>query len=242
MISVIIPTRGLKRKKNLRSFHKKVTSLPDLIKSLKINLKMKYEVIVVINDNADEVKSFLQENKIEKYCINSLNVGVSRAWNIGRELAEGDYLFYLNDDVTIGEDSVEKLVEYLQVNKDTGMIGPKGAKWQNGKHHKFVGELSIEEADAISGFSFMTPSHIFDKVGGFDINYTPAGYEEIDYAFKVRSKGFKCIVMPSLNIYTEPAHGISAQNTTIKYLTSSINTLDLNERNKKYFMKKWIST
>ncbi len=240
MISIIVPTRNLFRKKNLKAFYKSMTSLPDLVSSIRKNVSCPCEIVVVVNGQADqELIDFVKREKIDKWVINNLNVGVSRAWNIGRQMAEGDHLLFVNDDVTLGKNSVETLSEYLTQHPDVGVVGPKGAMWKNGEHERFAGMTQIEEADAIAGFCFMTTAQAFDSVGGIDIAYTPAGMEEIDYCFMLKKAGLKRVVIPNLDIVTEPAHGISAQNTTIEYLTSKVSTTDLHARNKKYFCKKW---
>ena len=103
MISIIIPTRELNRSKNLKYLHKKLTSISDLLYSLANVKDCEFEVIVVINGVSDhKLIKYIQNNKtISKYAFLSTNSGVSRAWNIGRNLAEGEQLLFLNDDVVV---------------------------------------------------------------------------------------------------------------------------------------------
>jgi GT2 family glycosyltransferase len=176
---------------------------------------------------------------INKYSILNQNSGVSRAWNIGRMLAEGEVLAFINDDVIVGVNALEKMYEYLNNNDNIAEVGPKGGLWHKEQSGDRRGLEKVEEADEISGFCFMTKASVFDEVGGIDVNYTPAGFEEIDYSFKVRKAGYKCVVIPNLDIQTEPNHGISARNTDIKYFNNTINTKNLHEKNKKYFLSKW---
>jgi GT2 family glycosyltransferase len=240
-VSIIVPTRQLKREKNFKFFYKPVTSLVDLLPSIRNNVKIEHEVIVVCNGVNDKnlVDYVSKSNLIDKYCVLNKNSGVSRAWNIGRMMAEGEALVFVNDDVTIGVNAIESLYQYMMHNDNIGEIGPKGALWNNAEHKCFVGDKYPEQADAVAGFCFMTKATVFDEVGGIDINYTPAGFEEIDYSFKVRKAGYKCMVLPNLEIKTEPNHGISAQNTDIKYFDNTINTKILHEKNKTYFLSKW---
>jgi GT2 family glycosyltransferase len=239
-VSFIIPSMVLKRKKNIKHLLKSLSSLPDVVKDIQENVSLEYEIIVICNGREDKkLIKYLEDKNVDKFCIIDKNAGVSRAWNIGRNLAEGKYLCFVNDDVRIGKNSIESIVEKFLEDKKIGIIGPKGAKWENGAHVSFVGESIPEEADAIAGFCFITPEEIFAEVGGFDINYTPAGFEEIDYCFAVKKAGYKNIVIPNLSITTEPCHGISARNTTICYFNNKITTKDLHERNKSYFSKKW---
>jgi GT2 family glycosyltransferase len=239
-VSFIIPARSLKREKNLKYFYLNISSLPELVASIRENVQISYEIIVIANGDQDvDLIKFIKENKINKYAICNLNTGVARAWNIGRQLSEGRILVYLNDDVTVGKNNVIPLVEKISSNDKVGVVGPKGAIWKNNKHEAFVGESEIAKADAIAGYAFAVKTEIFDHVGGFDVAYTPAGYEEIDFCFKCNQAGFANYVIPGLDFKTEPRHGISAKSEDIKYFNNIISTVELNERNRNLFIRKW---
>ena len=231
---------SMKRKKNPKHFFRKVTSLPDLLNDLDNNVETEIEIIIVVNGTKDKkLLDFVQTRKNDKVIINSHNVGVARAWNMGRHMAEGDYLLYLNDDVQVHPGSIEKMLEVYKEEPNAGNVGPQGSRWENFAHAEFMGTEKREVSTVVSGFAFMVRTETYDKIGGFDDFYTPAGFEEIDFCYQINKLGLHCIVDPDINITTEPRHGISALNTNIKYLNSEINTKDLNERNKSYFESKW---
>jgi GT2 family glycosyltransferase len=236
MISIIIPTREFKRSKNLKYLHKKLTSISDLINSLETAKDSKFEVIVVINGISDQkLIDYVKNHKfITKYAVLSSNSGVSRAWNIGRNLAEGELLLFLNDDVVVKEDSIKLLSS--SINDQIVMVGPKGSVWENGKHSYYT---ENDDVNVISGFAFMIKSNIFDLIGGIDINFTPAGYEEVDLSFKVIKFGYQLKIVSEASFITNPVHGISAKNTQINYFNNSINTKVLHDKNTNYFKLKW---
>ncbi len=240
-ISIIVPSRQLKRDKNLKHFYRPVTSLPDLIASARQNVSIDHEMVVVVNGETDKkLLDYIHIEKVEKFCINNLNVGVSRAWNMGRQLAEGEYLLFVNDDVTIGKGAVERMMKCLEDEPTVGMVGPHGANWKGAQFTlKFEDGKTEVYSDVILGFCFMVRAKDFDQVGGIDLNYTPAGMEEIDFCYSLRKHGFKMKVLANLDVVTEPRHGISALNTTVNYFNSSVNTEALHERNKAYFKNKW---
>lgn len=241
MVSIIIPTRSFKRTKNPRYFYKKLYSINDLLISIKNNIKIKYEIIVIVNGIEDKILLDYVKNSplINKYAILNKNSGVSRAWNMGRQLSENNLLLFCNDDVFIENKSVEELCNQLTKNKKLAVCGPKGSYWENGKHKSHIDSNSKISPNVISGFCFMIKSKILDEIGGFDINFTPAGYEEVDMCFRVLKKGYEIKILHEILIKTEPAHGISARDTTIKYFDNEINTKDLHKRNTEYFFKKW---
>jgi GT2 family glycosyltransferase len=102
-----------------------------------------------------------------------------------------------------------------------------------------VGLEIPENSDVISGFLFLVRTNAYFQVGGFDVAYSPAGCEEVDFSFALRKHGWKCKVIPHLDITHNQYHGVSARRTEIKYLNSKIDTLVLHERNTKYFLNKW---
>lgn len=239
-VSIIIPVLHLKRPKNPRHFFTKRYTIKDVLADIALNVQLDIEVIVITNGSDIALETFVRNHKIiDKYCINSTNVGVSRSWNIGAQFAEGDALCFVNDDVFIGKGALELLYEYLCSDDKIGIVGPKGAIWNGARHVRYVGEKIIEPADAISGFLFMVKTDKFHKLGGFDTAYTPAGFEEIDLCYKAKSDGLECMVIPGLDIKHYHQHGVSAHNATIHYMSHVNSAQKIHKRNLSYFIKKW---
>lgn len=240
MISIIIPVQKLKKSINPRFFYKKVFGFEETLNSIISNLKLDFEIIVIINDGESALLEFVQANPfITRYCIISDNVGVSRAWNIGAQMAVGDLLCFCNDDVEFASNSFEDLITVLQMDNKIGQIGPEGGRWHLNLSGQRLGLKKVEVVDEVSGFFFIIPRNIYIKAGGFDVNYTPAGCEEIDMSFKIRSMGYKCVVVPNTGIVHHGFHGVSSKKTDIKYLSTQISSVDLDKRNKDYFVDKW---
>ena len=238
-LSIIIPVLHWKRPLNKTRFFMPRQTIKETLADIKNNVKLSYEVIVVCNGQEKELQDYVSSSQnITKYCINSVNVGVARSWNMGAQLADGNILCYLNDDVSVGVGALEKLVEYLN-DPLIGEVGPDGSYWKNCQHHSFVESQISVEADVISGFCFLVRSKTFHDLGGFDIEFTPAGCEEIDFSYRVRQAGMKCVVDPAVNIKHFHHHGVSAQKVDINYLGKTIDTESLHKKNSEYFQKKW---
>jgi GT2 family glycosyltransferase len=240
-LSFIIPVLHLKRPVNTKRFFMPRYTLPDVLRDLHENVTLPHEVIIVCNGQDKELVEFISKHPhIDKYCLNSVNVGVARSWNMGTEMAEGEALCFVNDDVEIGKGGVEGLFDVLTRTGDVGQVGPMGALWNGAEHLRYVGEAEIEEADAISGFLFMLREKAFRQVGGFDPAYSPAGFEEIDMSFALRKHGWKCLVVPGLDIKHHHHHGVSSYRSRVTYLGKEIDTEALHQRNKAYFTNKWV--
>jgi GT2 family glycosyltransferase len=241
-VSIIIPVLHLKRPLNKKRFFMPRYTIREVLRDIQDNVQISYEVIVICNGHDPELLDLVKTHPgIHKYCINNLNAGVARSWNMGAQLAEGDALLFLNDDVSVGPGGIEKLYEVLYSAPNVGEVGPHGALWKGAEHDRFVGEHVIEEADAISGYCFAIKADLFRCLGGFDIAYSPAGFEEIDMSYAIRAAGKHCLVVPDLPIHHHHHHGVSAYRSDIRYFSHSIDSQKLHERNKEYFTKKWLS-
>ena len=239
-LSIIIPVLHLKRPVNTKRFFMPRYTIVEVLRDLQTNCKTTFEIIVICNGEDGELQEFIRSSKaIDKYCLNSVNAGVARSWNQGAQLAEGKALCFLNDDVAVGPGSLEALYEVLCSDEKIAQVGPCGAVWKGSQHDHFVGTEKTEDADAIAGFCFLLKAQIFKQVGGFDVSYSPAGFEEIDMSFTLRKAGYRCVVVPKLEINHFHHHGVSAYRTEIKYLSTSIDTETLHKRNKEYFCQKW---
>jgi len=240
LVSFIIPVLHLQRPRNKKKFFMPRSTLVELIDDIQKNVSVPYEIIIICNSRDSQLVDFVTGlTGSVKFCLNSTNVGVARSWNMGADMAEGSFLCFVNDDVRIGKDSVEKLLEYLVKNPDVGQVGPKGSVWVDCQHSHFVGIERPEEGSAISGFMFMAREDVYRKVGGFDNAYSPAGYEEIDFGFAITNLGMKNVVIPNLDIHHNEHHGVSSFSSVIHYLGKSISTEELHERNGRIFRKKW---
>jgi hypothetical protein len=84
------------------------------------------EVICIFNSH--EVYSELSSHaRIDKFCFNNLNAGVSRSWNLGINLAEGRAVFIMNADLHVLPTAIAKLEYYLFKLDNAVMVGPQGS-------------------------------------------------------------------------------------------------------------------
>lgn len=84
------------------------------------------EVIVVDNASSDGTPQMVRD----RYPWVSLmagteNLGYSRGVNLGIREAKGSYFLILNPDTVVREDSIEKLLEFMELTPGSGVVGPK---------------------------------------------------------------------------------------------------------------------
>ena len=238
-ISIIIPVLHWKRPLNKKRFFMPRQTIVETLTDIERNVKIEYEVIVICNGQDQELIEFIKSSPIvNKYCLNNVNVGVARSWNMGAQMAEGEFLCYLNDDVSVGSDALERLIKHFE-DPEIGEVGPEGSYWKKCAHHSFYEGKLPAITDVISGFCFIVRAKIFHSLGGFDVNFSPAGCEEVDFSYRIRQSGLKCLVDPIVSIKHFHHHGVSAQKVVIKFFGNLIDTEELHKRNSAYFRSKW---
>lgn len=158
---------------------------------------------------------------------------------MGADLALGEYLCFVNDDVEIGPGAVEAMRDALEADETVGEVGPAGGKWFRQESGRRVGLERVEEADEISGWLFMVKRRVFEEVGGLDNAYTPALCEEIDLSFAIRNAGYRCLVLPGLNAWHHHISGASSSRRPICALDMECGREELTRRNRTYFEAKW---
>lgn len=88
-----------------------------------------FEIIVVDNASHDpDSRAFLEHAHAQKRITlikSARNLGFGGGNNLGAEVAQGEYLLFHNPDVTVKEDSLQKMTDYLEKHRDIGIIAPK---------------------------------------------------------------------------------------------------------------------
>ncbi|KQC47974.1 glycosyl transferase family 2 [Geobacillus sp. Sah69] len=93
---------------------------------LKSKTKYSYEIIVVDNHSSDDSVHIIKGEFQNVVVIeNKQNVGFSKANNQAIKLSKGRYILLLNSDTIVREDTIEKMIEFMDKNKKVGASGCK---------------------------------------------------------------------------------------------------------------------
>ena len=175
-----------------------------------------FEVIVVDDcspDNSAEILSHVNGIRLLR---NEQNQGFIRSCNAGATAAQGEYLYFLNNDTEVTPGWMDELVRTFEEFPGTGFAGSKlvypdgrlqeagGIIWQDASAWNFGRYQDpllpiynyAREVDYCSGASIMVPKVLFDELGGFDEHYLPAYCEDADLALKIRDMGYRVIYQP----------------------------------------------
>jgi len=178
-----------------------------------------YPILVVENSSDENFKKEL-ENSYEKLeCIlNYENLGYAKANNIGLEKAKTKYVFLLNPDAILKEDTVQSMITASEDIKDFALLAPI---IQNGPNPNFgffykdtTGNLKKDlennrytKVDYIKGFAMFFNMEEFRTIGFFDENIF-IYLEEIDLCkrLKANQKNIYVISNAAITHYGGKSH------------------------------------
>lgn len=187
------------------------------------------EIIVVDDGSTDgtseRLRTLANSNRRLKVLRNETNCGFIVTCNKGASAATGEVLVFLNNDTLPQPGWLVPLLRLLRDRKDTGAVGGKlmfpsgrlqeagdvifrdgsGANFGRGDYDADDPLYSYaREVDYCSGALLTTPRALFRELGGFDDRFSPGYYEETDYCFRVRQKGYRVYYQPdSVVIHVE---------------------------------------
>ena len=179
-----------------------------------------FEVIVIDDHSPDDSLKTLRRIKNLRLVENKENLGFLRSCNAGARNANGEYLFFLNNDTQVTPGWLDELLATFTIFPNCGLVGSKliypdgllqeagGIIWQDGSSWNFGNRQDPDlpsfnyarEVDYVSGASIMVPKNLFDALGGFDLDYSPAYCEDSDLALKIRDRGLRVIYQPASEV------------------------------------------
>jgi GT2 family glycosyltransferase len=186
------------------------------------NVSFKYEVIVVDNASVSNPRAeILSKFPQVKVILSSENLGFAGGNNLGIQSAEGEFLFFINNDTIVSDGLVELMLKRFREIDNLGMLSPK-IKFYKTNIIQYAGfsPLNIfsrnfaygnQEKDGEDfqnfiptysghGAAMMVPRRVIEKVGQMPEMYF-LYYEELDWSQQILRAGFKVMVEQKAEIY-----------------------------------------
>ena len=156
--------------------------------------------------------------------LNRRNVGCCTARNQGIEGSTGERIVFVDNDVALRSRGwLGRLGDCLERDPRIGIAGPKlvypfapfriqfagGEVSPNGRV-KFRGRgedkddpvyNAPRDVQCFISACFMTRRTIVRELGGFDEIFNPVEYEDIDFSYRVRSRGYRIVYVPAVEMY-----------------------------------------
>lgn len=146
-----------------------------------------FEVVIINNSSTDGTKDFLDslEFKWLKVVHNKKNYGFGHANNQGAEIATGDAVLFLNNDVVFNHNGwLKNLLATLQQNKNA-IVGAQLVR---------VNDYTIVRGRThwyINGWCMLMMREIYDAVGGFDTGFGLGWFEDVWFSIRAQQLGYK---------------------------------------------------
>ncbi len=195
------------------------------------------EIIVVDDASTDETPAVLDRwaasSALVRRLRNAENLGFLRSCNRAAEAASGEVLVFLNNDTLPQPGWLPPLLRLLRDQPGAGAVGgklvyPDGTLQEAGgvifsdasgcNFGKYDADVNaplysyVREVDFCSGALLAIPRTLFLELGGFDLRFSPAYYEDVDLCFRLRESGYRVYYQPeSVVIHYE---GVSSGTDT----------------------------
>lgn len=195
-----------------------------MIASVQSYLSVPHEIIVVDNGSERNESLLLQEQyPFIKTIRSEKNLGFAGGNNLGYSISSGFYLFFLNNDTVLKDNSFHYLIKAMQTNLEIGGVSPKILFNDACGHIQFAGytplskitlrnrTIGLDEPDNgqydtlsrtpyLHGAAMLVKREVIEKVGLMPECYF-LYYEELDWSTQIRKAGYELVYEPQARIY-----------------------------------------
>lgn len=220
----------------------------DCLKSLKNQIYKNFEVILV--DNGSKYEIFLElrkeltqfKNELKIFLIRSkINLFFTGGNNKAIKLAKGDYICLLNNDTTLSPNFIKAMVDFFELNTNTGMISPKIKVYSNKKYIWYAGaELNFRTANIVNirgywecdeydqkylkitttaysaGTALFLKRDLIKKIGLLDDIFFMY-FEETDWNLRAKKEGYKNYYVPTSIVYHKVSRSSNNKQFSLKH-------------------------
>ena len=196
----------------------------ELIQSLKYHCKgFRFEIIVVDNGSKSDEYIGLGKQFPDVTIVRSdINLGFSGGNNLGINIANGRYLFLINNDAFLVDDSIVELVKFMDSNDNASAASPK-IKFQSPENtiqfagytpltkfsirNRLIGYYELDngqynfpsETPYTHGAAMILRRSVIKEVGLMPEIFF-LYYEELDWCTKMTNKGFSLWFVPAATV------------------------------------------
>jgi GT2 family glycosyltransferase len=239
--------------------HNKAAYTAHLLDTLPLTGGVEVEVLLVDNGSTDDTPTVLAAFAAKAPWPTRIlsfgeNIGAIRGRNEAMAVAAGDHFAFLDNDTAVRDsDWAQRLLAILAADPSIGIVAPKlvfpwaphaiefaGCEVTRGGRIIYRGrgeaidapEFNVQrDCPCLISACIVFPRRLYDEYGGLDEVFSPVQYEDLDFCYRVRSHGLRCVYVPSVEMYhwehttTAGSSGINFQMVTL--------------RNGRTFAKRW---
>lgn len=169
-----------------------------------------YELIIVDNGSTDGTVEYIKSKPEIKLIQNNENLGFSKGNNQGIEIAQGEYIAFLNNDILLYPDWFESCKRVFECEK-AGFVSPRhiNPHYDNTNPQKYVkyfqslryGKPYEKSFDECVFSCVVTKRDVINDIGVFDENFYPAFFEDNDLKYRAIEAGYGVYVTNEAAFY-----------------------------------------
>ncbi|MCW2264981.1 GT2 family glycosyltransferase [Gluconobacter cerinus] len=186
--------------------------------SLRANYSGAIQLIVVDSGSHDQTRRLDEMVHGAKILRFRYNIGYLEGCNIGLAEVDAPFVLYLNNDLRLYPNSVAHALQRLRSSDDIGAVGAKLIRsnmrlqeagsiiWRDGATYGYRREDSpnlpeanfVRDVDYCSAAFLMVRSSILIQLGGYDLRYRPAYFEDTDLCVRILKMGARIVYDPNV--------------------------------------------
>ena len=188
-----------------------------------------FDIVVVDNASTDSSVDYINEWHPEVKVVElSQNYGYAGGYNKGLQQIDAKYFALVNSDVLVKEPWLDPILAYMDQHPEVVAMQPKILSIEDQASFEYAGAAGgmmdllyypfcrgrifdtlekdegqyndVKEVFWTSGAAMVVHADIFKKLGGFDQDYF-AHQEEIDFCWRAKRAGYKCMVHGAVQVY-----------------------------------------
>lgn len=225
-------------------------ALDDVKKCLESVLKINFNLcdVILVNDCSEKIttdflRAFVQENdKHFRLLENEENLGFPKTCNKGMKSSNSDILVLLNSDTIIPACFCEKVIACFSQDNKIGIASPlrtNGGQYsitsyrnwsveKMNRHLEKKHKTSYPIVPSSEGLCFCIRREVIEQQGYLDEIWGKGYHEEVDFAFRANTNGWKNVLIDNLFIFHKMHASFGSEQRKI-----------LIEQNNKIFKERW---
>jgi len=182
------------------------------------------------------------------------NIGAIAGRNEAMAVATGDHFAFLDNDLVMRDrDWAVRLLEILDADPTIGIVSPKlvfpwspypiefagcdvtagGRIIYRGRGEAIDDPAFNERRDCpcLISACIVFPRAVYDTIGGLDMAYHPVQFEDLDFCYRARQAGWRCVYEPSVEVY-HWEHTTTAGSDDVNFKLATL-------KNGRTFKQRW---
>lgn len=182
------------------------------------------------------------------------NIGAIAGRNEAMAVAQGETFAFLDNDLVMRDrDWAPRLLEVLASDPSIGIVSPKlvfpWAPWDiefagcdvtTGGRIIYRGRGESREAPEFNerrdcpcliSACIVFPRAVYERIGGLDMAYHPVQFEDLDFCYRARQAGWRCVYEPGVEVY-HWEHTTTAGSDDVNFKLSTL-------KNGRTFKQRW---